>query len=50
MSPDSPSGFEKNWIPTTPGRSWFAYFRLFGPLEPYFERSWKLQDIEVRTA
>jgi hypothetical protein len=50
MSPDSPRGFERNWIPTVPGRSWFAYFRLFGPLEPYFERSWRLQDIEVRTA
>lgn len=46
MGPRAPQGFEQNWIPTTPGRAWYAYFRLFGPLEPYFERSWRLPDIE----
>jgi hypothetical protein len=50
MSPAAPRGFEKNWIPTTPGRAWYAYFRLFGPLEPYFARSWPLPDIEPAAA
>src|SRR6476660_4086198 len=26
--PKSPAGFEKNWIPTVPGKNWLAYFRL----------------------
>ncbi|WKX11119.1 DUF1254 domain-containing protein [Streptomyces sp. NL15-2K] len=50
MSPTAPAGLEKNWIPTTPGRSWYAYFRLFGPLEPYFDRSWGLPDIQATTS
>ena len=47
MGPTAPPGFEKNWIPTAPGKAWFAYFRLYGPLQPYFDRSWKLPDIET---
>ena len=30
---------------TIPGRHWFCYVRFYGPLEPYFDRSWKLGDI-----
>ena len=46
FSPEAPVGKEKNWIPTVPGKGWFTYFRLYAPTEPYFERSWKLPDIE----
>lgn len=46
FGPEPPAGHEKNWIPTVPGKAWFAYFRLYGPLEAYFDRSWKLPDIE----
>lgn len=35
-----------NWIQTNPGKGWFAYFRLYGPTEAYFEKSWQLNDIE----
>jgi hypothetical protein len=45
FAPGAPTGFDKNWIPTIPGRAWFTYFRLYGPLEAYFERSWPLPDI-----
>ncbi len=44
--PTAPAGKEQNWIPTVPGRSWFTYFRLYGPKKEYFERSWVLPDIE----
>jgi hypothetical protein len=30
-------GYEKNWIPTVPGKGWFTVFRLYGPTEAYFE-------------
>lgn len=46
FGPVAPEGFEKNWIPTVSGEAWFAYFRLYAPLEPYFEKSWPLPDIE----
>lgn len=46
FGPKAPAGKEKNWIPTVPGKGWFAYLRLYAPTEPYFERSWKLPDIE----
>lgn len=46
FGPKTPASHEKNWIPTIPGKAWFAYFRFYGPLQPYFDRSWKLPDIE----
>ena len=45
-APQAPAGFEKNWIPTVPGKNWFAYFRFYQPTEPYFDRSWPLPDFE----
>lgn len=45
FGPNPPAGGTTNWIQTIPGRHWFAYFRLYGPLESYFDRSWKLGDI-----
>jgi hypothetical protein len=44
--PQAPAGFEKNWIPTAPGKNWFAYFRFYQPTEAYFDRSWPLPDFE----
>jgi hypothetical protein len=44
--PKVPAGFEKNWIPTVPGKNWFAYFRFYQPTESYFDRSWPLPDFE----
>ncbi len=46
FGPAAPKGFEKNWIPTVPGKAWFAYFRLYAPLEAYFDKTWPLPDIE----
>lgn len=42
--PTAPQGFESNWIPTVPGRGWFAYFRLYEPTQPYFDAAWPLPD------
>jgi hypothetical protein len=44
--PKAPAGFEKNWIPTGPGKNWFTYFRFYQPTEAYFDRSWALPDFE----
>src|SRR4051812_20959055 len=45
FGPTAPDGTESNWVQTIPGRHWFSYFRLYGPLEPYFDRTWELGDI-----
>ena len=41
-----PQGQEKNWIRTVPGRGWFPIFRFYGPLEPFCDKTWKLNDVE----
>ena len=46
FGPNAPEGKEQNWIPTNPGEGWFAYFRIYGPLEAYFDKSWVLSNIE----
>jgi len=43
FSPERPAD-TTNWIQTIPGKSWFTIFRLYGPLEPWFDKSWKLED------
>ena len=47
FGPAAPEGFERNWIPTNAGEAWFTYFRLYAPLEPYFDKTWKLPDLEI---
>jgi hypothetical protein len=42
FTPAEPASGPSNWVQMIPGRHWFSYFRLYGPLEPYFDRSWKL--------
>ena len=29
-----------------PGKKWFAILRLYGPLEPWFDKTWIPGDIE----
>lgn len=47
FGPKAPKGKESNWIKTIPGKGWFTYFRWYGPTEAFFDKSWKLGDIEV---
>jgi hypothetical protein len=48
FGPEAPVGKpEKNWIKTLPGKGWFTYFRLYGPTQPYFDKTWVLPDIEL---
>lgn len=47
FGPKPPKTGEDNWVQTIPGRPWFLYFRLYGPLESYFDKSWKLDDLKA---
>ena len=47
FGPEAPAGKpETNWIKTIPGKGWFTYFRLYGPTQPFFDRTWVLPDVE----
>jgi hypothetical protein len=35
------SGQERNWIATVPGRGWFPIFSLYGPHEPFYDKTWE---------
>ncbi len=46
FGPKPPKGQESNWVQTMPGKGYFILFRLYGPLEPWFDKSWKIGDLE----
>jgi hypothetical protein len=45
FGPEAPQDKEKNWVKTLAGQGWFTYIRLYGPLEAFFEQTWKPDDI-----
>lgn len=47
FAPEAPEGFENNWLQTIPGKSWFVVLRLYGPLEPWFEKTWRPGEVEM---
>ena len=46
FGPTAPDGMESNWVETLPGKSWFQLFRLYGPLQPWFDQTWRLNEFE----
>jgi hypothetical protein len=44
FGPDAPKE-KTNWIRTVPGKGWFPIFRFYSPTEPFFDKTWKLEDI-----
>lgn len=48
FGPKAPAGKEPNWIQTVPGQTWFMILRLYGPLEPWFNKTWRPGEIELQ--
>ena len=46
LGPTAPQGYENNWVQTNVGEGFFMYFRLYGPTEAYYDKSWKLPDVK----
>ena len=46
FGPLAPRGKEKNWIETVEDKGWFPLLRFYGPLQPFFDKTWKPGDIE----
>lgn len=47
FGPKAPEGYEKNWLETVPGKSWFVVFRMYGPLEAWFKKEWRPGEIHL---
>ncbi len=46
FGPKAPKGKAQNWIETVPNKSWFPILRLYGPLEPWFDKTWQPGELE----
>jgi hypothetical protein len=47
FAPRQPDGVARgNWIQTDPDKGWFALLRLYGPLPSFFDKSWRLSEIQ----
>ena len=46
FGPAPTHGPETNWIQTVPGKGWFTILRLYGPLQPWFDKTWRPGEVE----
>ena len=47
FAPKLPKGVAmSNWIKTKPGEGWFTLPRLYGPLQPILDKTWRWNDFE----
>jgi hypothetical protein len=46
FAPTAPAGKEANWIPTNANGQFEVLFRLYGPEKAFFDKTWKLPDVE----
>lgn len=48
FGPTQPEGVARgNWIQTDPAKGWFTILRLYSPLPSFFDKSWRLSEIEL---
>ena len=48
FAPTQPKGITRgNWIQTMPDRGWWTIIRLYSPLRPFFDKTWRPGDIEL---
>jgi hypothetical protein len=48
FGPTLPKGVNRaNWAQTIPGKGWNVLFRLYGPLEPWFDKTWRIGEFEL---
>ena len=43
---ESPDGHDGNWVPTRKDGHFEVLCRFYGPQKPFFDKTWKLPDIE----
>jgi hypothetical protein len=45
--PKAPKGYENNWVETIPGKSWFVILRMYSPLKPWIDQTWRPGEVEL---
>jgi hypothetical protein len=48
FGPMAPAGHEANWVQTIPGKGWNVLLRLYGPLQPRYDKTWRPGEIELK--
>jgi len=46
IGPNAPAGMEANWLPTM-GKKPYLWFRLYGPQETFWNKSFELPDLTL---
>jgi hypothetical protein len=48
FGPKQPKGIaDGNWVQTDPQKGWFTILRLYSPLKPFFDKSWRVGEVEL---
>jgi hypothetical protein len=48
FSPTQPDDIAPgNWIQIDPDRGWFVILRLYSPLQPFFDKTWRPGEVEA---
>ena len=48
IGPKLPSGVQDgNWIQSMAGKGYFVSLRFSSPLKPFFDKSWRISEIEL---
>lgn len=42
-----PNGKEGKWLQTLAGKSWLIILRMYYPLEPWIEKTWRPSEIKL---
>ena len=47
FGPKAPKGQEGNWIESVDGKSWFVILRMYSPLQPWIDQTWRPSEVEL---
>ncbi len=47
FAPRAPEGQKGNWLQTIPGKSWWIGLRMYGPEQPWIDKTWRPGEIEL---
>jgi len=48
FAPEAPEGKQGNLLQTNRDKSWFVIRRIYGPLEPWINKTWRPGEIELQ--
>ena len=47
IGPKAPIGHESNWLESIPGKGWFGILRMYGPLKPWIDKTWRPSEVQL---